>query len=323
MNTVIFKWNPQNSGYTMLQYLRDISESIYSGPFELEFIVKDYDKIKEGDRFYLMKLGYGANGIVASGEITSDPLKSTLIKDNTWEVLFEFQIMLNPDALPILDKKTLEKEIPDFDWEEDVNGVVLEEAQANKLEVLWQNFLDNNRHLFEESIADEDVNNDKYYHNTLIDLALEIATKAHKGQLDLNGKPVILHPLAVGMKGKNQDEIVCGFLHDVMEDTDYTFYDLLTEGIPERIVEILTILSHDKDTPYMDYIKQICESQNKTAIAVKLNDLEHNLLRGKRSRIERLVKKHTEAKEYIENYLKANKISLAEELPPEIIFYGH
>ena len=323
MNTVIFKWNPQNSGYTMLQYLRDISESIYSGPFELEFIVKDYDKIKEGDRFYLMKLGYGANGIVASGEITSNPLKSTLIQDDTWEVLIEFQIMLNPDALPLLDKQTLKEEIPDFDWAEDTSGVVLNDEQASKLEDLWQNFLDSNQHLFEESIANREVNNDKYYHNTLIDLALEIATKAHKGQLDLNGKPAILHPLAVGMKGRNQMETACGFLHDVVGDTDYTIDDLINAGIPDYILEVLVILINDDNMPYMDYINQICESQNKTAIAVKLNDLEHNILRDKRSRIESLFKKHTEAKEYIENYLKTNKISLTDDMPSYIIFYGH
>jgi len=139
----------------------------------------------------------------------------------------------------------------------------------------------------------------------MIDLALEIATKAHKGQKDLDGNPVILHPLTVGLKGKTEDEIVCGFLHDVVEDSEFTFDDLLEAGIPERIVETLLILTHDKGTPYMDYIKRICESGNKTAIAVKLNDLEHNLFRGKRSGIERLVKKHSEAKEYIERYLES------------------
>lgn len=35
----------------------------------------------------------------------------------------------------------------------------------------------------------------------LIEEALEIATRAHKGQLDLDGKPVILHPLVVGLMG--------------------------------------------------------------------------------------------------------------------------
>lgn len=33
----------------------------------------------------------------------------------------------------------------------------------------------------------------------LIERALEIVARAHKGQLDLDGKPVILHPLVVGL----------------------------------------------------------------------------------------------------------------------------
>jgi len=125
------------------------------------------------------------------------------------------------------------------------------------------------------------------------------------------------------MKGRNQMETACGFLHDVVGDTDYTIDDLINAGIPDYILEVLVILINDDNMPYMDYINQICESQNKTAIAVKLNDLEHNILRDKRSRIESLFKKHTEAKEYIENYLKTNKISLTDDMPSYIIFYGH
>ena len=57
----------------------------------------------------------------------------------------------------------------------------------------------------------------------LIERALEIATRAHKGQLDLDGKPVILHPLSVGLMGANTDEIVAGFLPDVGGGSGDTF----------------------------------------------------------------------------------------------------
>ena len=64
------------------------------------------------------------------------------------------------------------------------------------------------------------MNNDNI---SQIEIALEIALKAHKGQRDLDGKPVILHPLTVALKGHNESEIVAGLLHDVVEDTDWTF----------------------------------------------------------------------------------------------------
>lgn len=35
-----------------------------------------------------------------------------------------------------------------------------------------------------------------------IEETLKIAAEAHNGQKDLDGKPVILHPLAVGLMGK-------------------------------------------------------------------------------------------------------------------------
>ena len=70
----------------------------------------------------------------------------------------------------------------------------------------------------------------------MIDLCLKIAAEAHQGQKDLDGNPVILHPLTVGLMGKNEDEKCAGFLHDVVEYTDYTFDDLLGMGVPSHIV---------------------------------------------------------------------------------------
>lgn len=38
--------------------------------------------------------------------------------------------------------------------------------------------------------------------NQMVDLCLGIALKAHAGQADLDGNPVILHPLTVGLAGE-------------------------------------------------------------------------------------------------------------------------
>lgn len=128
-----------------------------------------------------------------------------------------------------------------------------------------------------------------------IELCLEIAFEAHRGQRDLDGNPVILHPLSVGLAGTTPDEQCAGFLHDVVEDTDYTFEDLLERGVPTAVVDVLRLLTHKKGTDYMDYVRAIARSGNKTAIAVKTNDLHHNLERGRRGGYTRLVEKHTAA----------------------------
>lgn len=72
-----------------------------------------------------------------------------------------------------------------------------------------------------------------------IDIAISIANKAHAGQIDRDGYPVILHPLTVGLMGHTDEEKIAGFLHDVVEDSNYTFEDLLEAGIPVGIVNAL------------------------------------------------------------------------------------
>ena len=130
-----------------------------------------------------------------------------------------------------------------------------------------------------------------------IETAIEIAMRAHKGQRDLDGKPVILHPLTVALKGENENEIVAGLLHDVVEDTDFTFDDLLDAGISGEVVDALRLLTHAKEVDYFDYVRAIRDSRNPIAIAVKCNDLEHNLQRGKAGGHTKQVLKHTKARE--------------------------
>ena len=83
------------------------------------------------------------------------------------------------------------------------------------------------------------------------------------------------------MARTNDEEMICGFLHDVLEDSDYSAGDLREHGFSEHIVDTLMLLCHDKSVPYLDYVRNIVESGNRTALAVKLNDLHHDLARGR------------------------------------------
>lgn len=114
-----------------------------------------------------------------------------------------------------------------------------------------------------------------------VDIALKIAVEAHKGQVDRDDEAYILHPLTVGLMGKTDEERCAGFLHDVLEDTDYTVEMLEEAGIPDGVINALKLLTHDKDTLYYDYIQHIIDSHNPIALRVKYNDLQHNYERGK------------------------------------------
>ena len=114
-----------------------------------------------------------------------------------------------------------------------------------------------------------------------VEKCIRIAMDAHEGQRDRDGNAVILHPFIVGGMGKTDAEKCVGFLHDVIEDTDVTIENLRDEDIPEEIIVALQLCTHDDSLTYDEYVQRIIDSGNMTAINVKLNDLHHNIARGK------------------------------------------
>ena len=130
-----------------------------------------------------------------------------------------------------------------------------------------------------------------------IEEALYLALDAHKGRVDLDGKPYILHPLRVGLRGQNDKEIIAGLLHDVIEDTKYTLQDIADKGAERDVVEALSLLTHKKNQPYSEYLDRIIDSNNPIAIAVKKNDLLDNLARNDKTTEvkQRIFEKHSRA----------------------------
>lgn len=134
-----------------------------------------------------------------------------------------------------------------------------------------------------------------------IENVLRIVLEAHEGQKDLDGKPEILHPLAVGLAGGNREEVIAGFLHDVVEDSPLSLDDLKARGVDDSIIGVLRLLTHDKASmTYDEYIERIARSGNPTAIHVKYNDLQNNLKRGRAGHHLKQVHKHEAALKIIE-----------------------
>lgn len=129
--------------------------------------------------------------------------------------------------------------------------------------------------------------------------AMQVAYTKHAGQVDKAGVPYIFHPYHLAEQ--LQDEIACtvALLHDVVEDTDTTFEEL-SEKFPDEVIEALRFLTRTKDTPYLEYVKNI--RKNKIATAVKLKDLEHNMDKARMSlthisdeKLKRLYDRYTKA----------------------------
>ncbi|MEG1334479.1 MAG: hypothetical protein RSD11_12570 [Bacteroides sp.] len=134
----------------------------------------------------------------------------------------------------------------------------------------------------------------------MLNKAIEIALKAHAEQVDKAGQPYIEHPLRVMNMGTTDNEKIVGVLHDVVEDSDWTFEQLQREGFSSEVIEALrSITKQSKDEPYDKFIQRI--KKNPLAVKVKINDLTDNM------DIRRLAYISDKDVKRLKKYLKAYK----------------
>ena len=109
-----------------------------------------------------------------------------------------------------------------------------------------------------------------------LERAIQIAVEAHAGANDRGGKPYILHPIGVMMRCETEDEKIVAILHDVVEDTEWTFEALRKEGFSETIIEALeTVTKHSEDEDYDEFVQR--SLKNEIGRKVKIADLRENL----------------------------------------------
>ena len=137
--------------------------------------------------------------------------------------------------------------------------------------------------------------------------AIEIATEAHRGQFDKSGKDYIGHPLRVMEMGRTEGERIVGVLHDVVEDSEWTFEMLLAEGFSKEIIDALRCLTKlSENENYDNFIERV--RKNPLATAVKINDLTDNM------DIRRLPYLSDKDVKRLKKYLKAYKKLVGEPL---------
>ena len=109
-----------------------------------------------------------------------------------------------------------------------------------------------------------------------LEKAMQIAVEVHAGNKDKGGKAYILHPISVMMRVETEEEKIVAILHDVVEDTDWTFDALRKEGFSETVIEALeTVTKYSEDEDYEDFIKR--SLGNDIGRKVKIADLRENL----------------------------------------------
>lgn len=132
----------------------------------------------------------------------------------------------------------------------------------------------------------------------MLGLAISIMAEAFKDRVDKGGMPYALHCLHVMNSVavyNDEDLMIIAVLHDLIEDTDWTFDRLAALGFSERVRVGLAFLTHQEEVEYDEYIRNMVNSLD--AVRVKIADLRHNSditrIKGLRAKdFERIGKYH-------------------------------
>lgn len=111
---------------------------------------------------------------------------------------------------------------------------------------------------------------------SLLSEAIKFAVTKHDGQFDKGGNAYILHVLKVMHYTRTNDAELqaIAILHDVIEDTDATYEDLVNIGMTLRVIEGVRALTKQRGQTAEEYMVNVCS--NRDAMQVKLADLRHN-----------------------------------------------
>jgi guanosine-3',5'-bis(diphosphate) 3'-pyrophosphohydrolase len=108
-----------------------------------------------------------------------------------------------------------------------------------------------------------------------LDRAIEIAVRAHTGQIDKAGQPYILHPLRVMFAVRSLHERMTAVLHDVVEDTPVSLSDLRSDGFPAEVLDAIRALTKTAGEDRIAAAMRAAE--NPIARVVKLADVTDNM----------------------------------------------
>ncbi|MBA3548233.1 MAG: bifunctional (p)ppGpp synthetase/guanosine-3',5'-bis(diphosphate) 3'-pyrophosphohydrolase [Nannocystis sp.] len=104
-----------------------------------------------------------------------------------------------------------------------------------------------------------------------VERAFELARRCHAGQIRKSGEPYLMHPLRVAETitriGLDVDSVVASLLHDAVEDSDLSIFDV-TEGFGPQVASLVDGVTKLGKVPYLSRQEQQAESFRKMLLAM-------------------------------------------------------
>ena len=127
------------------------------------------------------------------------------------------------------------------------------------------------------------------YNTENIERAFVVADRLHEGQFRQSGDPYITHPVNVAYilanLGMDEDTVIGGLLHDVVEDTDYTREDLIKDfneeiaNLVDGVTKLGNIKYESKEEIQAENFRKMFLAMSKDirVLVIKLADRLHNM----------------------------------------------
>jgi hypothetical protein len=146
MSVYLLTWSPKRYNWQRLPYLAFLSAQGWPVPHD--WSCQQTKRIRDGDRFFMLRYGDPPNGIMASGMVISpkpyrgkNPNKSRS-RRTVYFIDVDFDAILDPDSDPPLPVSHLKRgRLAAVNWERPRAGMQIPEDAARQLESLWKKHL--------------------------------------------------------------------------------------------------------------------------------------------------------------------------------------